>query len=294
MKFIQTCKKIIFSILLILSISNISIAEKYKFSSNVKPVKKSVKLLSGCAPPTSSADLDINNVRARIYNGGDMWWDLVANARYEVPKVEPGSGQVSRHALYAASIWIGGIDDANILRTAGQTYRNNGAGYDFWPGGIDTSSGNIQPEDCILYDKHYKIDAKEIDDFNNEGGNVPQSISSWPGNPFKPYQKTQAPFFDVDGDGKYNPKSFVPSDLIKSDYPNILGDQAIWWVINDVGNTHTKYGGQPIGIEIQSLAFAFSTSDAIDNMTFYRYTLINRGSNSLNGTMDGCGFRQCV
>ena len=28
-----------------------------------------------CAPATSQVDLDINNVRARLLVGGDIWWD---------------------------------------------------------------------------------------------------------------------------------------------------------------------------------------------------------------------------
>jgi len=31
---------------------------------------------AGCAPAASYEWLDINNVRARINTGGDMWWDL--------------------------------------------------------------------------------------------------------------------------------------------------------------------------------------------------------------------------
>jgi len=31
---------------------------------------------AGCSPSSSFEWLDINNVRARINAGGDMWWDL--------------------------------------------------------------------------------------------------------------------------------------------------------------------------------------------------------------------------
>ncbi|MBN2682745.1 MAG: hypothetical protein JXR58_09580, partial [Bacteroidales bacterium] len=44
----------------------------------------------GCSPPTSSVYLEINNVRTLIHSGGDMWWDLSGNPKYEVPK---GSGK---------------------------------------------------------------------------------------------------------------------------------------------------------------------------------------------------------
>src|SRR5882757_1179227 len=70
---------------------------------NVPPPSTGVSR-SGCAPSKSRADLDINNVRTPIWINGDMWWDLVGNALYEIPK---GSG---KHSLFAGAIWIGGKD----------------------------------------------------------------------------------------------------------------------------------------------------------------------------------------
>ena len=43
---------------------------------------------SDCAPATMSYDLAINNVRARLLNGGDVWWDL-SDGQYIVPAVDP-------------------------------------------------------------------------------------------------------------------------------------------------------------------------------------------------------------
>ena len=60
---------------------------------------------AACSPATSRKDLDINNVRALIMNGGDMWWDQGAGLpRYEIPK------DSKKHSQFAASLWIGGID----------------------------------------------------------------------------------------------------------------------------------------------------------------------------------------
>ena len=76
-----------------------------------------------CPATTAQIDLAVNNVRARILNGGDLWWDPNNNSAgiYEVPK---GSGLVS---IYAGSFWIGGFDPANQLKVAAQTYRQTGA-----------------------------------------------------------------------------------------------------------------------------------------------------------------------
>src|SRR6478672_10647257 len=73
-----------------------------------------------CNPATATTDLDINNVRARLMTGGDMWWDRgTGTAKYEVPK---GSGKSS---LFAGSVWVGGMGEDNILKVAAQTYRQN-------------------------------------------------------------------------------------------------------------------------------------------------------------------------
>ena len=61
------------------------------------------KIAAGCAPASSQTDLDVNNVRATILGGGDMWWNL-SDAQYEIPK---GSGL---NSLFAGSLWIGGVD----------------------------------------------------------------------------------------------------------------------------------------------------------------------------------------
>src|SRR5690348_16351615 len=52
--------------------------------------------MAGCEPPTAQVDLDINNVRTTILNGGDMWWNL-NSAKYEIPKQNDPSG-IKKHS----------------------------------------------------------------------------------------------------------------------------------------------------------------------------------------------------
>src|SRR5690606_10693958 len=56
-----------------------------------------------CAPARSEIDMSINNVRARLLGGGDVWWDLT-NGKYIVPKVEPGSGLPEVSAIFAGAV----------------------------------------------------------------------------------------------------------------------------------------------------------------------------------------------
>ncbi len=257
-----------------------------------------------CLPPSASSQLDVNNVRALLHNGGDMWWDLVGDPRYEVPK---GS---NRHSMFASSLWIGGFDGASQLRVAGQTYRQSGI--DFWPGPLTGGPlGGLaatERETCTLYDKMFKINKAEIDAFLAAYANrdvEPFSLADFPnvrdwpaiGNPNSSLGLDDdgitleafradgsllyaAPFVNVDND----PFTYDPT---RGDYPLIDGDQAIWWIINDKGDVHTETGGEPIGIEIHILAFAFTTANAVNDMTFYRQTVVNRASQVLNQTYMG-------
>lgn len=271
------------SITMLLS-SESTFARKYIGKLGPKPNSTVMKVAAGCDPPSSQVDLQINNVRTRLFNGGDMWWDLANNAKYEIPKVDPG--QRSVHSSFASALWFGGVDDGGQLKTAGQTYRQRGL--DFWPGPLDTSTADIDKDDCAYWDKHFSVLQKDIADFK-AGSDATQSIIDWPGNGDASRGETQylAPFHDADGDGFYSPAN---GDYPTLD-PQVLGarpDQMIWWVYNDKGNTHTAYaGGEPIGLEIQATAFAFSTSNEINNMTFYKYRVANRASSPLYDTYFG-------
>src|SRR5262245_44200958 len=59
------------------------------------------RITANCLTSSSFSSLDINNVRAMVLNGGDMWWDF-SSARYEVPKVtDPNLPK--RHAIFAGA-----------------------------------------------------------------------------------------------------------------------------------------------------------------------------------------------
>jgi len=258
-------------------------------------------ILAGCTPSTAKTELDINNVRTLIFINGDMWWDLVGTATYEIPK---GSG---KHSLFAGALWIGGLDHSSkALKVSAQLYRQSGS--DFWPGPIDTTNTSVTPDVCIKFDKHFKVTREQVLDFavnsKSTGYTVPDVIKNWPGNGDDPvsgaggnYSHFLAPYYDTNGDGIYNyldgdfpgyyDAKYTPnSDPCSNEI--LLGDQTLWWVFNDVGNIHGEsHSATPIGIEVHAQAFAFATNDEINNMTFYRYKIINRSSSQLDSTYFG-------
>lgn len=265
--------------------------------------KPSFKTEAGdCTTPSAQFDLDINNVRARLLTGGDMWWNL-SEARYEVPKGDNTGTRLT--AIFSGSIWISGYDAGGNLKVAAQRYR--GAGDDYWPGPL-SASGAVDKATCSKYDRFFNVYGSDIEiaqtAFLNKGNatttaDIPRGVLAWPGkgNQYLASDPSLlgetfnvndnlAPFKDVDGDGLYNP--------VKGDYPYIpcrngeaeaFGDQMAFWVMNDAGNIHTESNGQAIGVQINALSFAFQTTDDVNNMTFYKYEIINKSSTALTNTL---------
>jgi len=259
-----------------------------------------------CAPARSEIDMSINNVRARLLAGGDVWWNLT-DGKYIVPKVEPGSGLPEVSSIFAGAVWLGGYDPAGNLKLAAQQYRNSNAN-DFWPGPLDPETGTVDRETCANWDKHFRVLGDNIRqfirDFNNaeERGeklsirDIPEDVLGWParGNPhFKRIHGFDLPnttqglagFFDRNNDMKYDP--------LDGDYPIIeirgcpvpqYPDEMIFWIYNDAGSIHTQTQGHPIQMEVQVQAFAYATNDEVNNMTFQRYKLINRATQSIDST----------
>ena len=211
--------------------------------------------------------------------------------------------------MFSAALWMGGVDVNGQLKGAFQRYR--GDGNDYWPGPL-TNDGKaaVDIETCSEFDKHFVITRQQVDEFKlwfeDQAAypeyTVPQIIKDWPAHGTETNQSYYlAPFFDADGDGSY--------DYTQGDYPYydtknelcgspqltmegngilvdqvLKGDQTLWWVFNDNGNIHTESKGNSIGTEIRAQAFAFSTSDVINNMTFYTYEIINRSTFRLTET----------
>lgn len=259
-----------------------------------------------CDNSTSQYDMSINNVRARLLGGGDVWWDG-NNGRYVVPKVGPGEDEVS--SIFAGAVWLGGVDPAGNLKVAAQQFGRADGNFDYWPGPLDPETGQTEQEVCAKWDKFFPVFGEEIEEHlrnweeaKAEGRpypveDIPRNILGWParGNEFffdvhqfELPNTTQglAGFWDQDGDGLYNPDlGDFPIIEIRgcTDQPQ-YPDEMSFWIYNDNGNIHAESQGDPIQMEVQVQAFAYATNDEINDMTFQRYKLINRAIESIDST----------
>lgn len=289
-------------------------AEKFKGVMSV-PRSETPRAGSTCLPATNSNELTINNVRAYIETNGTMWFHEIA--QYEVPV---GSGKTS---MFAAALWIGGMDVNNQLKLAAVRFRQRGD--DFWTGPLTVNGAAVSQDVCRAYDKHFKITREEVENHINNWQNsdyaMPNSIRDWPahGDVALGQSKYLAPFFDYDEDGVYNPaagdypyydlandlcpwtsanralaaagqlpktpeeREGISSGMVYADHV-LKGDATLYWIFNDKGASHTESNGAPIGLEIRAQAFGFATNDDLNNMTFYSYEIINRSTYDLTNT----------
>ena len=283
---------------------------------------------SNCRNSTSTKFQNINNVRALLTTGGDVWWDGT-NGKYIVPNVPAGEPEVS--SLYAGAVWLGGLDPAGNLKVAAQQYgRSRGNGdFDYYSGPLDPE-GITSEQVCAQWDTFFVVTAAEIlehqrlfraaqaGEINYTVDMIPRGVRGWPsrGNPY--FQQTNnfplpnnneplAGFYEYcDENGDCNVDNVY--DPLQGDYPIIeiekclnlydpdpalrdmpqFADEMFFWIYNDNGNQHRNSGSQtPLQMEVQVQSFAYSTNDALNNMTFQRYRLINRGKELLRETFFG-------
>ena len=266
-----------------------------------------------CSAATAQTDQDINNVRARLLTGGDVWWDL-QDGKYIVPAPPVGSGIREVSSIFAGAVWLGGLDTEGNQKVAATDYRRGGQ-TDFFPGPLNPVTGFTDLPICQRWDQFFEVLATEADQairdweesvflaVEYEADSIPFGIKYWPGKG-NPYFNEEygfdlpdtgqglGSFWDQDGDGEYDPAfgDFPIIDIRGCEPENrkqakeLVPDQMIFWIYNDAGGPHTLTQGTAINMEVQVQAFAYATNDEINDMTFQRYKLINRAGTDIQNT----------
>jgi hypothetical protein len=279
---------------------------------------------ASCAPGSNYKYLDINNVRTLLYSYGNGWFlekaeyeipsgsrktsmfsfslwigGIDLNNNLKLAAYRYGQGPTSGTAHTKNDFWPGPLKIDGTAAVDEVTC----AKYDKL---FEITRAEVQ--EFLAY----------LDDPASIPGYViPKSITDYPakGDRAAGYAYYMAPFYDQHGDGVYDPKDgdypyydfsnalcpkFLPvgkkiarariANGAADDTLGILadqvlkGDQTLWSVYNDKGNVHSETQGSPIGMEIRAQYFAFATNDAINDMTFYSYEIINRSTYTLEKT----------
>ena len=214
-----------------------------------------------CQIGRATGTLNVNQVQATVFTTGTLFYGPGDASLYFVPQ------QSRLSPVYASSVWVAGLVDGE-LRVAGTTYGQGGTNndyFEFWPGPLNDDATLVNP-DCSVYDKIYVVSRTDIQAYDAGGAPTPD-LRDWPAD-------LGAPVIDGDGDpDNYN--------LAGGDRPDIIGDQSLWYILNDVGNLHRTTQSEPIGVEVLIQAFSFARDNALGQTTFYKYTINYKGDEPL-------------
>lgn len=212
------------------------------------------------------ATLDTNGIAATFSSDGMLFTNGIAS-KFTVPK---NSG---RNTFFTGNLWIGGKKGGQ-LHNSGQTY-GSGSLPRYFSGPIATNYTTSYQNNH--YGKIWKINKATINyhiaNYNSSGYVVPASIANWPanGDVANGEAATLAPYTDANNDGIYNP--------INGDYPQIRGDQAVFFVFNDDRIAQFSYFNK-LGVEVRGMAYSFASTDSALNQTvFVNYQIFNRSAN---------------
>ncbi len=196
-------------------------------------------------------DLGIN---ASIYSDGYLF-----NGNFQA------GGKTS---IYSSNIWIGGLDNNGQLHLSAPSY--GVLGKDLFYGPI---ANNYTGSYDLKYNRVWKISFNQIQNhisnFSTPGYIMPTDIQNWPGNGDIANGEAYylAPYVDVNGNNLYDP--------VNGDYPEIPGDQAVFYIANDAKYPHSS-GGDSLRIEIHGMLFEYSTSSPMGKAVFADFKVYNR------------------
>ncbi len=304
-KYISRVLKIT-SLLIFVLLSHLMVGNKPPGYDKIKAEGSILELRSNCTPGISEIDQQVNNVRARLSTGGDVWWDR-NDGLYIVPK--PAEGQLPVSSIFAGGVWVGGVDRSGNKKLAGVTYRSLTSNYDWYPGPLD-EEGATERDVCRSWDRFFTVYATDISRHNIGFENakaagvnyncdsIPNNVKYWPGkgNPywrerynFELPDQSLGAFWDENEDGIYDPcDGDFPNIEIRNCGPEnrskakeLVPDEMIFWIYNDNGGPHRLTAGSAIRMEVQVQAFGYTTNDEVNDMTFQRYKLINKANEDL-------------
>ncbi|MFM1773006.1 MAG: hypothetical protein RLZZ71_2148 [Bacteroidota bacterium] len=226
--------------------------------------------------------LNTNNVKVVVSANGVIGYH---------PSLEKGSwmpADDSAGTIFAASPWISGINaQGEVLITTQYVFTENQSWF-YGPLTQNTTADSAYSE---TFNHVWNIKQSEINThvayfqslqngttatlFPN-GYTIPADFLSWPahGDVSLGYDFNLAPFVDYNSDNLYNPQD--------GDYPIICGDECLYLIINDIGNsTIPKMGNQ---VEMWIYAFDTPNIPAVNNTFFTKFKFTNKSNQTFYNT----------
>lgn len=198
------------------------------------------------------------------FNGNRIWSYLENDGTIVTDDYDGNSGMYwpSRSSLktinYCSGVWVAGKVNGEPV-TACAEYTSE------WVPGKILPDGTPDNKNAPQY-KLYKIN--KADALN------PIANPDWMNWPVD----QGAPWIDTNGNGVYEPRL--------GDSPAIMGDQMIWYVMNDLDNAaHANlFNSPPIGLECKVTIWGYNRPDEFGDMMFAKFQIYNKKST----TVDSC------
>ena len=248
------------------------------------PIKKDTAKVYFYVRHPHYESLNMNNIDAKI-GWRAFFLDKEKNyPGYEVPK---GSG---RHTMGGLKFWIGGKNQDSIYTNATDHRVLPSDESEFGTNG--PLSDSIHYDDAeyqLKWDRVWKLDYKDISfhqsNWNTTNYVAKEEIASWPahGDTTKGQAYYLAPFIDVNNDGVYNP--------YHGDYPNIKGQQAIYFMYNNERRPSIYINPEIEGMrtEVHVMAYIYDcpSDSALNHTSFVDFKVINRSGLAFDSTYIG-------
>lgn len=217
-----------------------------------------------------SATLHANNVSTPVY--------IFSSLGYNGNVTEHRIGNAA--TIYQTGLWVGSGEHVAATRFFID-------GTDYYPGPLRVGSATTDMSTALRYNRVWHV-TREMIDYHiahcGEPGYEPvDDIMTWPGNgdAADGYAEQLAPYYDADGNGHY----WAPA----GDYPLIRGDECVFSIFNDAMSSHGESGGQPLGIEVHAMTYAFNEPEnaPMQNTVFVHYDIYNRSADTYDSTWLG-------
>ncbi len=272
----------------ILNINNITTWTKYDGNSNHSPGGD-----NGVYYPVGTGNV--------VYEDGFIWGGqfYLDAAKTQQPSVQPIRIEGS---TYSASTYVG-IRAGRVTGFGATAAAAN-------PADADVRCYRVRRDYYFMNDAELKYDAQtsnELTDANAVTQSQMDAIKQQYDTDWKEWPvQYGAPYIERNGVPGYQAPppfgvAFTPDSLTSGHYdePGVAGadinspaDQVIWNVYNDLDRSQSIrfVGSEPSGMEIQKTIWGYKRTDAMGNIYFSRYRMINKGGIDIGGGTTGAMY----
>jgi hypothetical protein len=166
--------------------------------------------------------------------------------------------EATKGAVFIDGMVFAGLKNSEVF--AGGNYYRNG----LQPGNILEDGSAANPDSSVFGIWKIRRDWGVFPP-GQEKNRLEHDYNNWP-------VDLGAPWIDYNGDGIYDPEI---------DQPKLYGDETNWMVMNDLDSSKTQRlaGCDPIGLEIQCTIYGYDRQDALADVVFKKYKVLNKGNN---------------